>query len=56
MIYRHDDADEASAVMHYHAGQVEKVGKLAERLMMIFAACIGLPLLLHLIAKHWGLL
>lgn len=56
MIYRHDDADEASAVMHYHADQVERVGRLAERLFMIFAACILVPLVLHMIAKHWGLL
>ena len=33
MIYRHDDADEASAVMHYHAAKVERVGKLADRML-----------------------
>ncbi len=50
MIYHHDDAEQASAVMHYHADQVKQVGKLAERLLYIFAACIGLPLLAHLAA------
>ena len=56
MIYHHDDADEASAVMHYHADQVKQVGKLAERLLYIFAALILVPLVLHMIAKHWGAL
>lgn len=50
MIYHHDDAEQASAVMHYHADQVKQVGKLAERLLYIFAACIALPLLAHLVA------
>lgn len=54
MIYHHDDAEQASAVMHYHADQVERVGKLAERLMFVFAALILVPLVLHMIAKHWG--
>lgn len=54
MLYYHDDADESSAIMHYHADQVERVGKLAERLLFIFAACILVPLVLHMILKHWG--
>ena len=56
MIYRHDDADEASAVMHYHAAKVERVGKLADRVLCILAACILVPLVLHMVLKHWGAL
>ena len=56
MIYHHEDADEASAVMHYHADQVERVGRLAERLFMLFAACILVPLALHIVLRFWGVL